>query len=75
MTAQTQIAEDTDSSASASVGEQNSHGIPATKTQEPLHDQPESAADVQTAETLPFLSIEQRQYSVEWDPRRYVAFR
>lgn len=65
MKARMKTAKDTDTSASALVGAQKSPEIPASHTQEPLKDQP--------AAVLPSSSIEQRQYSVEWDPRRYVA--
>ena len=73
--ARTQSAKDPDNSASALHGELSSPETPATRTNESFHDQPESASHVRPADVLPFSSVEQRKYAVEWDPRRYVALR
>ena len=63
----TATVKDTGNSASALVGAQKSLNIPASHTQEPLKDQPVAVR--------PSPSVEQRQYAVEWDPRRYVTYR
>ncbi len=66
-----------ETSANSAEGPPNepAEGPPNEPTKQPLNEQSDPAAYMQPAEPSPSRAIQQPDFSVEWDPRRYATVR
>lgn len=72
MEARTSNADNPYGSTGTSVEEQRSSEGSVIRGHDPLRGQPESASHVQLGQVTSFPSLQPRQFSVQWDPARFV---